>query len=210
MNLSKILSKRMLLMTVLTGLAVFSALLFYFISKSSIRSNSVAPTANATNLYGQTNVNSDANSDLPIRLIIPNINVDAAVDYVGLTSDGAMDVPTGPTTTAWLDLGPRPGDSGSAVIDGHEGWKDGTQAVFDNLYKLQNGDKIYVEDKAGVTTTFVVRETQTYGENQDFSNVFRSSDGKAHLNLITCAGAWNKTQKSYSNRLVIFTDKEIE
>ena len=206
MNLSKTLSKRLSLIAVLTGLVLFSALLFSFTSKSSIQSGSAPIIANAAALYGQEKMD----SGLLVRLIIPKINVDAAIEYVGLTSQGAMGVPAGPTDVAWFDLGPRPGENGSAVIAGHEGWKDNIQAVFDNLYKLQIGDKIYVEDENGSTTTFVVREMQTYGENQDFSDVFRSSDGKAHLNLITCAGAWNKAQKSYSNRLVVFTDKETE
>ena len=148
-----------------------------------------------------------AKQGLPIRLKIPRINVDAAVVYVGVTSQGAMDVPKGPTDVAWFDLGPRPGEIGSAVIAGHEGWKDGIPAVFDNLYALQKGDKISVIDEKGATTMFVVRELRTYGEHQDASDVFDSSDGKAHLNLITCEGIWNQLTKSYSNRIVVFTDK---
>ena len=57
-----------------------------------------------------------------------------------------MDVPTILTSAAWYDLGPRPGDSGSAVIDGHFGLHNGIPVVFDNLYKLRTGDKIYVTD----------------------------------------------------------------
>jgi len=145
---------------------------------------------------------------LPVRLVIPAINIDAPIEYVGLTSQGAMAVPTGPTDVAWFDLGPRPGEDGSAVIAGHEGWKDGIWAVFDDLYKLRIGDKVYVEDGQNATTTFVVSGIETYDQNGNASSVFSSSDGKAHLNLITCEGIWNATEKSYSNRLVVFTDKE--
>jgi LPXTG-site transpeptidase (sortase) family protein len=145
---------------------------------------------------------------IPVFLVIPKINVNAAIVPVGLTSDGAMGVPTGPTGTTWFELGPRPGEAGSAVIAGHEGWKDGIAAVFDNLYKLQVGDQVYVQDEQGTTTAFVVRSIGTYGQNGDASDVFSSSDGKAHLNLITCEGTWNAAEKSYSNRLVVFTDQE--
>lgn len=119
-----------------------------------------------------------------------------------------MDVPKGPNDVAWFNLGPRPGEIGSAVISGHYGWKNNIPAVFDNLHKLRKGDKVYVEDKNGATITFVVRELRTYDQNEDASDVFGSSDGKAHLNLVTCTGTWNKAQKSYSKRLVVFTDKE--
>jgi LPXTG-site transpeptidase (sortase) family protein len=145
---------------------------------------------------------------LPAYLRIPGIGVDAPIDSVGLTPEGAMDVPKGPATSAWFDLGPRPGENGSAVIDGHFGWKDGIPAVFDNLSKLQKGDIVYVDDTTGSTTAFVVRDIETYGHNEDASDIFASDDGKAHLNLITCGGVWNNAQKSYSNRLVVFTDEE--
>lgn len=149
-----------------------------------------------------------ARAELPVRLVIPVIHIDAAIEDVGLTPQGAMAVPAGPTSTAWFDLGPRPGEDGSAVIAGHEGWKDGIRAIFDDLYKLGVGDKVYVQNEQGATTTFVVSGIQTYDQNGDAANVFGSNDGKAHLNLITCEGTWNAAEKSYSNRLVVFTDKE--
>lgn len=148
---------------------------------------------------------------LPIRLKIPKINVNAAVEYVGLTPNGAMDVPKITGEVAWFDLGSRPGENGSAVIAGHYGrLKNGTGSVFDNLSKLHKGDKLYIQDDRGVTTAFVVVDSRNYDPNADASSVFGSNDGKAHLNLITCEGVWNKTQKSYSKRLVVFTDKEME
>ena len=146
---------------------------------------------------------------LPVRLKIPKINVDAAVLSLGLTSDGAMDIPKGPDDVAWYNLGQRPGEKGSAVMAGHYGtWKNGTGSVFDNLNDLEKGDFIYVEDDQGKTSTFVVSESRSYDPNAEASEVFESSDEKSHLNLITCEGIWSKTAKSYSQRLVIFTDKE--
>lgn len=146
-------------------------------------------------------------SGLPARLSIPRIGVDAALESVGLTPEGAMDVPTGPANAAWFSLGPRPGEEGSAVIAGHYGWKDGLPAVFDDLSSLQKGDNIYVEDENGVLTAFVVRELRSYGEYEDAPEVFGSSDGKVHLNLVTCGGAWNANSKTYAKRLVVFADK---
>lgn len=145
---------------------------------------------------------------LPVRLRIPQINVDAPIEYVGLTADGVMDSPIVPDVTGWYNLGPKPGEIGSAVIDGHFGWKNGIPAVFDNLHKLSKGDKIYVEDDNGVTITFVVRNIRSYDSKADASDVFGSSDGKAHLNIVTCEGPWNINLKSRPSRIVVFTDKE--
>lgn len=170
---------------------------------------SLGITSNLITAQSQSNVSSEqTNSNLPIRLKIPAIKVDAAVEYLGVTPEGAMDVPKGPDNVGWFDLGSRPGEIGSAVVAGHEGWKNNIPAVFDDLYKLKIGDKIYVIDDLGATTAFVVSKIRIYDQYEDATNVFSSNDGKAHLNLVTCDGVWNATLKGRPSRLVIFTDKE--
>jgi LPXTG-site transpeptidase (sortase) family protein len=147
----------------------------------------------------------------PISLRIPKIGVDAPIKLMGVTSEGDMEAPKAPQDTGWYKFGPRPGDIGSAVIAGHFGpWKTGGTSAFDDLHELEAGDRIYIEDEEGAVIIFVVRESRSFGENDDASSVFTSNDGKAHLNLITCEGVWNKARKSYSNRLIVFTDKEID
>ena len=207
MGLPKTLLRRTLLTVALTGFAFGLVFTLQYILNRPVQSGWVPPTASTTTVHIQTAHVDKVTAELPARLKIPKINVDAAIDYVGITSGGDLGVPQGPTNVAWYDLGPRPGAIGSSVIDGHFGWKNDTPAVFDNLHSLQKGDDIYVLDEKGNTVTFVVRELKTYGQNEDASGVFVSNDGKAHLNLITCQGTWNAAQKSYSARLVVFADK---
>ncbi len=145
---------------------------------------------------------------LPARLRIPKIGVDAPVEYVGLALDGAMDTPSNLDDVAWLKLGQRPGEIGNAVFAGHYGRKNGKASVFDNLYKLRKGDRLYIEDDKGVSVSFGVQGSLRYGASENAADVFGSSDGKAHLNLITCEGVWNPVSKSYPKRLVVFADKE--
>jgi LPXTG-site transpeptidase (sortase) family protein len=150
-------------------------------------------------------------SALPLRLSIPKINVNAPITYVGLTPQGAMGAPKGPSDAVWFNLGPRPGEKGSAVIAGHYGpWKNGQGSVFDGLNTLKEGDTLSVDTGNGATIAFVVRKIRMYGRNEDASTVFGSSDGGAHLNLITCEGVWDTTERTYSNRLVVFTDRVTE
>jgi len=201
MFISKKLSKYILAATTLVVVAFFVVFIFLFKFKHQNQDN-----LKNVNIYKKEQAISFG---LPVRLKIPIINVDSAIESVGLTPDGAMDTPKGPSDVAWFNPGKRPGENGSAVIDGHYGtWKNGQGSVFDNLNKLHQGDKIYVEDDNGVAISFVVRERRSYDPNADASDIFSSNDGKSHLNLITCEGNWNKDSKSYSERLVIFTDKE--
>ena len=144
---------------------------------------------------------------VPVRIEIPKIHADAAIESVGTTTQGAVGVPEGPADAAWFDLGPRPGEEGSSIIVGHSGWKGDIPAVFDDLGMLAKGDNVYVVDEDGATTTFIVSGIKKFNEHEAAIGVFDSSDGKAHLNLITCEGVWNKAKKSYPNRLVVFADR---
>ncbi len=144
---------------------------------------------------------------LPARLKIPSVKVNAMVRYVGLTHDGYMGVPKLPRDAAWYMLGPKPGERGSAVIAGHVNWWYGATGVFQHLKTLKAGDTIIVQDDSGKDISFVVRETREYHQEDDATDVFFSNDGKAHLNLVTCAGVWDKLTGAYSKRLVVFADK---
>ncbi len=145
---------------------------------------------------------------IPARLIIPSINVNASIESLGLTPQGAVDVPKGPYDVAWFDVGPLPGQKGSAVISGHYGpWLNGAASVFDNLSQLKPGDKVYVQDTDGSMVTFVVQQSKTYAPNAKAPEVFNPNDA-AYLNLITCNGTWLPGQKTYDKRLVVFT-KEL-
>lgn len=145
---------------------------------------------------------------LPVRLKIPGIKVDAAIEYVGLTPDGAMDVPKKRDNAAWFEAGQLPGDIGTAVIAGHYGRQYGKGSVFDNLHKLRKGDKVFVEDDKGASIVFVVRESRRFAAAANATDVFGSDDEGVHLNLVTCEGVWDNALGGYPKRLVVFTDKE--
>lgn len=195
----------------LVGIAYTAVMIFFITSDLPSHTTAISPTDNQTDAGtpgGSLAIPEEIKSGLPVRLKIPKINVDAAVEYVGVTSKGAMDVPKDPADVAWFNLGPSPGEVGSAVIAGHYGWRNNIPAVFDNLHKLAIGDAVSVEDEKGTTTTFIVSKIQKYDQKADATDIFISSDGRAHLNLITCVGTWSKAQQSYSDRLVVFADKE--
>ncbi len=208
---SKISFKLSLAILVVAVIASFSMIIFLLVPEVPAYGSgtqSISLTKNQTAQNSVVDTSTEPTMGLPVRLKIPKIGVDAVIEYAGLTPQGAVGVPRGPTDAAWFDLSPRPGETGSSVIVGHYGWKDGIPAVFDDLYKLRPGDQLSIESEGGTTTTFVVYKILTYNQSENVPSVFNSNDGGAHLNLITCEGTWNKFSQSYSNRLVVFTDKE--
>lgn len=144
----------------------------------------------------------------PVRLLIPAIGVDAAVQSVGLfwNGNGEMGIPTNFTDVAWYNGGPRPGMPGSAVIDGHLDGKYVREAVFYNLGLLKPGDLVEVVDQGGKTWKFHVVRLTTYDYNASTSEIFSGDASRARLNLITCAGDWIKSRKLYNKRIVVFTE----
>ena len=176
---------------------LFLLLLFYFIQVTN--KNKV--------FQGSAHQNQPVNKasiGLPVRLMIPVINVNAVIQYVGVTPKGAMAVPNNATDVGWFKLGPRPGEKGSAVIAGHFDGENGEAGVFTNLNKLKKGDKLYIKNDKGISITFVVRESRIY--NPGYANDVFSGSSSAYLNLITCDGVWDGAKKSYSKRLVVFAD----
>ncbi|MDQ3093879.1 MAG: class F sortase [bacterium] len=147
------------------------------------------------------------NPSLPLRIQIPRIDVDATIDYMGLTKAGDMESPTNIDNGGWYKNGPIPGHTGSAVIAGHLSGQKGVPGVFKELDKLEKGDKITVKDDKAQTIVFTVRETRTYDQNDRPTEVFNSTSG-AHLNLITCTGGWNTSDRSFTRRLVVFSDRD--
>src|SRR5581483_3680239 len=91
--------------------------------------------------------NASSSADLPARLIIPSLHIDAPVEYVGVNAAGNMRAPSNFTDVAWYDRGTVPGTQGSAVMDGHVDNGLGLPGVFKNLATLQPGADIYVAVK---------------------------------------------------------------
>ncbi|MEX2341196.1 MAG: class F sortase [Candidatus Paceibacterota bacterium] len=147
-------------------------------------------------------------AELPARLLIPSIDVDAPVQLVGIatSSAGEMEVPDNFTDVGWYKHGPRPGMPGSAVIAGHLNGKDVPRAVFYDLSAVEIDDEIHIIDVTGEVLTFKVVNTRTYAYDSPTEEVFISNDGKVRLNLITCAGEWIGDEQLYNERIVVFTE----
>ncbi len=176
-------------------------LLLYFITPQ----NDV-PVRSETPLAVQNATSQPDTIAAPTTLKIESITVAAPIYPVGLTPEGDMDITEDPMQTAWYEPGPKPGEVGSAVIAGHYGWKNGVPSLFNELNTLKPGAEIKIVAEDDKELTFAVTHIENYSYKDDATEVFRSNDGKAHLNLITCQGEWNKGLSTYSERYVVFTE----
>ena len=141
----------------------------------------------------------------PVTLRIPKIDVNTNIQQTGLNGKGDMGVPTNYTDVAWYKHGTIPGQIGSAVIDGHVDNGLGLSGVFKNLEKLAAGDDVYVVTKTGRELHFVVQSVNSYPYKSVPLNALFLRNDDARLNLITCGGTWVKSEKTYDQRLVVYT-----
>jgi LPXTG-site transpeptidase (sortase) family protein len=149
-------------------------------------------------------VQAQANEQLPARLIIPALEVNTVVEQIDITPDGLMAVPADTDQVGWLGVGTKPGEVGSAVMTGHLTGENEVKGVFANLNRLRAGDELLIEKYGGEVVTFVVQESKTYDPGYA-EEVFSRNDG-TYLNLITCDGLWDEDEESYSKRLVVFAE----
>lgn len=141
---------------------------------------------------------------LPARIRIPSIGVDAAVQHVGVNALGNMAAPKGYDDAGWYELGTVPGQAGSAVLAGHVDNGLALAGVFKRLEELPAGAEIYIDTQGGETLRFTVERSESYGyQTVPLETVFNAND-QPRLNLITCAGAWLKGEKTYDQRLVVY------
>jgi LPXTG-site transpeptidase (sortase) family protein len=167
----------------------------------------------AVHLDGPTITASAASTATPVgpanpqRLLIPAISVNAPVEQVNILSTGDLGTPTGSpwTDTGWYANGPRPGEQGSAVIDGHLDRPGGSPAVFWYLRNVRVGNEVDVFDSDGTTLRFRVTDVESYPpQDAPIQQIFGNNGGK-YLNLITCAGDWIPSQHQTALRLVVYT-----
>lgn len=140
------------------------------------------------------------------HLQIPTIKLNAPVQKVGLTSSGAMGVPSNYNDVGWLETGPEPGQVGTAVIAGHLNSGPNKPAAFTELASINPGDYIYISNKdINDKLHFKVTDIKSYDVNTaPLEKIFGNSD-TPHLNLITCDGKWDNSKKDYTKRLVVFS-----
>lgn len=141
----------------------------------------------------------------PARLTIPSLDIDADVQYVGVTTSGNMGIPSNFTDVAWYKYGTIPGQVGSAVIDGHVDNGLRLAGVFKELAGIKPGADVYVTTKEGTKIHFVVESVETYDYKSVPTTLLFNRKDKARLNLVTCGGAWIRGEKTYDERVIVYT-----
>jgi sortase family protein len=141
---------------------------------------------------------------VPVSLRIPAIALSVSLSALGLTDVGSVQVPTDIQQPGWFDLGPTPGQLGSAVILGHVDSYQG-EGIFFNLRELQGGDRVHVSLADGAVATFVVTSVVQYAKAQFPAQEVYRSHGTSALQLVTCGGTFDTQTGHYLSNVVVYS-----
>lgn len=143
------------------------------------------------------------NAAAPKAVTIGAIGVSSSLVDLGLQPDGTLQVPVDFDQAGWYTGGPRPGETGPAVIAGHVDSTSGP-AVFYRLRDLAPGDEISVEREDGSVAVFVVQRSQSFPKDTFPTDVVFGPAIGPELRLVTCTGAFDRGARSYLDNLVVF------
>ncbi|MGB3256610.1 MAG: class F sortase [Ornithinimicrobium sp.] len=142
----------------------------------------------------------------PVAVRISSSDISSELHPLGLTEDGALDVPSGNlyNEAAWYDGSPTPGEIGPAVIEGHVTSQGSTPSVFFELGSVAVGDEIEVDRKDGSTATFEVYDTGSFPKDDFPSLAVYGRTNHAELRVITCGGDYSAEQRRHVDNVVVF------
>ena len=143
---------------------------------------------------------------MPVHLSIPAIGVDSDLGTIGLQPNGEITAPplARDSHAYWLDVSPTPGQLGPSVILGHVDSARWGPAVFFELGKLRQRDRIEVTLADHTVAVFAVTHVNEY-EKADFPTmaVYGNTDHAA-LRLLTCGGTFDYADRSYESNIVVY------
>lgn len=143
---------------------------------------------------------------VPASLRIPAIDVDTKVEVVGKDTKGRMDVPKQTDQVGWYQYGAKANQTGNVILAGHLDDTDGP-AVFYDLAKVKQGQRIEVSSKTGEKVSYVVTNVKSYPVDQaPVGSIFGATLAQ-RLTLITCIGTFTQS-KGYDERLVVTAEQE--
>ncbi len=142
--------------------------------------------------------------DRPRYLSIEKLGiVNSRVLPMGVNTSGELDTPRNIFDVGWYEGSGKPGQGGTAIIDGHNGGPH-VHGVFKNLPNLQNGDTIKIERGDG--EVFLYEVVENISVSLDEADKYMSTaaktpePGKESITLISCTGEWSQQRDTYLSR----------
>jgi hypothetical protein len=141
----------------------------------------------------------------PVRLLIPEIDVTATVNAVGINErTGEFEVPPSVDQVGWYRYGPGlEAEAGSVVVAGHVDSATQGKGAFFRLRELDQGDTLTATGSDGEARRYRVVAREEYAKTRIPLDRYFARDGKPRLTLITCGGPFDAKARKYRDNIVV-------
>lgn len=149
----------------------------------------------------QNGGSAEDDQSFPVAVRIAGIGLEAPVISVGVDERNDFDVPAA-DTVGWYKYSSTPGSIGSTVLAAHVDYA-GQEGAFFNLEEVTAGEILEVEMADGSIMQYEVTDSVLYDKQAlPAEDLFRK-DGAPTLQLITCGGDFDSSERSYLGNLVV-------
>ncbi len=132
-------------------------------------------------------------------LSIPSIGIYSNIVSVGRLSNNAIDVPS--SSVGRFNESPWFGNGGGILLDGH------SPGVLGNLISIQVGQIVVVYSDGNEHQYRVISKEITGVDETDMRRALSAQGSSEGVNIITCTGSYEAARGTYSQRLVVYTER---
>jgi hypothetical protein len=140
----------------------------------------------------------------PVRIVVPDVGIDMAVDPVGVRDDGEMEIPEDADRAGWYRFGPAPADpAGATVMAAHV---DSVQTGIGQFAKLRDvavGASVTVTGADGTAHEYRVVTVEKIPKDGAPVDQWFDRSGAPRLVLVTCGGTFRRDIGHYTDNVVV-------
>lgn len=142
--------------------------------------------------------------DIPGRMLIPAIGLDASINAVGLTSEQIVSTPD--QEIGWYSGSVKAGEKGTAAFNGHVQDRHLHPGVFAKLADVKVGDEIIITDKKRQQFHYHVTKTELVNVKQfPIQEVYGQTE-VSKISLVTCAGYFDTQTHDFTQRTIVIAN----
>ena len=139
----------------------------------------------------------------PRSLTVAGTTINMPIVEVGVSPDGAMEIPEPFDEAGWYRFGPAPGAAAGTAVVAADVDTTSDSAPFSQLKSLAPGTLVTVQREGAPALTFRVTRVELMAKDAfDGASVFRRG-GPPELKLVTCGGRWLDEQQDYGDNVIV-------
>ncbi len=139
----------------------------------------------------------------PVRLRVPDVQLDMPVLAMGVDDDGAMALPSDTADAGWYRFGPAPGAAGTTVVAAHVDSLVHGLGAFARLRDVPAGASVTVTTADGTDHEYRVDRVERISKTEVPLDLLFDRSGPERLVLVTCGGEFDRGTGHYLDNVVV-------